>query len=102
MKKYIFAVAALICCTVFSVTASNIQVTSNSTYTAQSKSRSVTVYRIVVSGNFAAKSSFSGTFDEENMTVSFKKTTERVSRNTDTGHGRENYTYKAGTCYYFN
>lgn len=102
MKKYIFVAAAFICCAVFSVTASNIQVTSNSNYTAQSKSRSVTVYRIVVSGHFASKSSFSSTFDEENMLVTISGKPEKVVRNTDTGHGRENYTYKAGANYYFN
>lgn len=102
MKKYIFAVTAILCCAICSITASNFQVTPNSNYTVASQSRSVKLQKIIVQGSVVMKSTCSGTFDEENMTVSFHNTTEKVKRNTDTGYGRENYTYKAGTNYYFN
>lgn len=102
MKKFIFAAITILCCAVFSVTASNLQVTPNSNYTISAQSRSVKLQKIIIKGNVVIKSTCSGTFDEESMTVSFHNTTEKVSRNTDTGYGRENYTYKAGTNYYFN
>ena len=102
MKKYIFATIAFLCCAVFSVTASKFQVTPNSNYTVSVQSRSVTLQKIIIKGNMVMKSTCFGTFDEESMTVSFHNTTEKVIRNTDTGYGRENYKYKAGTNYYFN
>ncbi|MDE7117591.1 MAG: hypothetical protein K2O61_02980 [Bacteroidaceae bacterium] len=102
MKKYIFVATAILCGAVFTVTASNLQVTSSSNYMVSAQSRPVKVQKIYVTSHAVARKEYPGTFDEENMMVTFNGGKEKVIRNTDTGHGRENYTYKAGTCYYFN
>lgn len=103
MKKYFLVVTAIICCAVFSVTASNLQAIPTGNYIVKSEPRTVKVYKIELSrSGLIVRSQLYGTFDEDNMTISLKGTTEKVYKNTDTGHGRENYSYKAGSYYYFN
>lgn len=101
MKKCILAVMAVISCVTFSVASSNSQAVLNSHSVVMSvEPRPVNVYKINASG-VVIKTKMSGTFDEEKMILTVRGATVSVVMNTDKGRGRDNFTYKGGSCYYF-
>lgn len=108
MKKYIVSLMALICLVTFTVTATtktNVGTTKNESNAIQS--RSVTVKKIHVTNISVATRTYSGTFDDDKMTVTFNGNTLNVQRNyyKDYGvdkHGRHLYDWIAGSEYFFN